>query len=342
MHTKKRKYISKGAAKTTRKQHLSNELKADTSKVINMYLNLSKFRNFYKNLTSRERIVIDNYKRWGYQNINRFLYSGYKPDTLIFPDYMGFFQDDQRKTIPSFLKKYMNYNDKKFINEPEFITVFMNKLIINRIYEIDNLFTKPEVPKLVSSHILYRGTSGCIITNENSKIGDDLIFKNYTSASLCKYVALNFTDLKTKPNNNCSLFILHNLENLPYIYLPWFDVYKNKDIMDSPISSAEDDECEYLLPRNLKFKIIDITIGMPIDNTKSYAHKTFKQINHTIEKYQSKYINNKLTPADYNQLSTELFKNIKIFHLKFVEKLEIGTFPKYVFNNDIKIINNSK
>ena len=43
----------------------------------------------------------------------------------------------------------MNYKTKKFIPKliPEFITTFMNKLVINRIAEIDQLFTKQDVPK---------------------------------------------------------------------------------------------------------------------------------------------------------------------------------------------------
>ena len=325
-------------------EYFISDIKYDTDKVVKMYLNITKFKKFYKNLTIEERNVIDNYKRWGYENLNRFLYSGYKLDKLIFPDYMGFFQEDQKPTIPKYILKYMNYKTKDFINKPEFITTFMNKLIINRISEIDKLFTKPHIPKLYGTEFLYRGTNGNIITDENTKIGDELVFKNYTSSTISRSVALNFTNIKTTNiNNACCLFILTGLKNIPYIYLPWFEVYKNKNIADSHIINADDDEAEYLLPRNLKFKITNITTGLPLDNTKAYANKTFKQIGKTIKLMNTtRLAQNSLTNEDYLMLIPELFKDIKVYHLLFVEQLENESFPQYVYKGDIEIINNSK
>ena len=309
-----------------------------------MYLNIKKFKQFYKNLNASERNIIDFYKRWGYQNMNRFLYSGYKLEILWFPDYMGFFQEDQRKYIPKYLQKYMNYKTKKFINEPEFITLFMNNEIINRVYEMDKLYTKPDTPKLNGTEILYRATEGEVLTNKNTKIGDELIFKNYTSASSNKKVALSFSNLKTSDDNHsCCLFILYNMKNIPYIYLPWDVVYKHKNINNSDIKYADDDEFEYLLPRNLKFEIINITIGLPVNNTKSYANKKFKQINKTMKQIQMSHLEkNSLSNKDYKMVIPELFKDIKVYHLKFIEQLEIAKFPEYVYNKDIEIVNNSK
>jgi hypothetical protein len=337
--------IKKTTKKQTKKiQYSVNDIKNDTNKVVKMYLNIKKFKNFYKNLTTRERNVIDNYKRWGYENLNRFLYSGYKLDKLIFPDYMGFFQEDQRHTIPKYIQKYMNYKTKKFINEPEFITTFMNKLVINRIAEIDQLFTKQDVPKFDGTELLYRGTNGAIITNENTKIGDELIFKNYTSTSTRKEVSLNFTNLKTSSDNHsCCLFILYNLKNIPYIYLPWYEVYQNKNINNSHIINANDDEFEYVLPRNLKFQIFNITTGLPVNNTKSYANKTFKEINKTMKKIQMSVLEkDSLDNKNYKKIIPDLFKDIKVYHLKFIEQLEIKKFHEYVYNKDIEIVNNSK
>jgi hypothetical protein len=333
--------------KTIKKQIQSvSDIKNDTNKVVKMYLNINKFKKFYKNLNASERKIIHFYKTWGYENMNRFLYSGYKLDKLIFPDYMGFFQEDQKKNIPKYIQKFMNYKTKQFIPKyiPEFITTFMNKLVINRISEIDQLFYNPNVPKLNGSELLYRGTNGDIITNENTKIGDELIFKNYTSTSSNKFVSLNFTNTKTNnSNHSCCLFILYNLKNIPYIYLPWYDVYKNKNINNSDIKFADDDEFEYLLPRNLKFEISNITTGLPVNNTKSYANKTFKQIKKTMKKINIKHLEqNSLDNKDYEKIIPELFKDIKVYHLKFIEQLEIQPFPKYVYKNDIEIVNNSK
>ena len=326
-----------------------NDIKNDTNKVVKMYLNIKKFKHFYKNLNARERKVIHFYKTWGYENMNRFLYSGYKLEKLIFPDYMGFFQEDQKKNIPKYIQKFMNYKTKEFIPKliPKFITLFMNKLVIDRIYEIDKLYTKKEVPKFDGTELLYRGTNGAIITiitDKNTKIGDELIFKNYTSASSNKKIALSFSNIKTSDDNHsCCLFILYNMKNLPYIYLPWYDVYKHKNINSSDIKHADDDEFEYLLPRNLKFEIINITIGLPVNNTKSYVNKKFKQINKTMKQIQMSHLEkNSLSKKDYKIVIPELFKDIKVYHLKFIEQLEIETFPEYVYNKDIEIVNNSK
>lgn len=329
---------------TKKAQYSVNDIKTDTNKVIKMYLNIKKFKNFYKNLTASERKIIDFYKRWGYQNMNRFLYSGYKLETLFFPDYMGFFQEDQRKYIPKYLQKYMNYKTKKFINEPEFITLFMNNEIINRVYEMDKLYTKLDTPKFEGTEILYRATDGEVLTNKNTKIGDELIFKNYMSTSTRKAVSLNFTNLKTSNDkHSCCLFILYNLKNVPYFYLPWPEVYKHKNINNSPIIYADDDEFEYVLPRNLKFKIFNITTQLPVDNTKSHANKKFKEINKTMKQIEMTHLEkNSLTDKDYKMIIPDLFKDVKVYHLKFIEQLEIEPFPKYVYKEDIKIINNSK
>ena len=51
---------------------------------------------------------------------------------------------------------------------------------------------------------------------------------------------------------------------------------------------------------------------------------------------------NRLSNKDYKMVIPELFKDIKVYHLKFIEQLEIEKFPEYVYNKDIKIVNNSK
>jgi hypothetical protein len=335
----------KGITKKNIKYSINN-IKNDTNKVVKMYLNIKKFKHFYKNLTASERKVIHFYKTWGYENMNRFLYSGYKLEKLIFPDHMGFFQEDQKKNIPKYIQKFMNYKTKEFIPKyiPKFITLFMNNEIINRIYEMDKLYKNPNIHKFDGTEILYRGTNGGSLTNDNTKIGDELTFKNYSSVSTNKRLALNFTSLKTSDNNHsCCLFILYNLKDIPYFYLPWPEVYKHKNIDNNNIKDADDDEFEYVLPRNLKFKIFNITTGLPVNNTKSYANKTFKQINKTMKQIPISHLEkNSLSNKDYKMVIPELFKDIKVYHLKFIEQLEIEKFPEYVYNKDIEIINNSK
>ena len=51
---------------------------------------------------------------------------------------------------------------------------------------------------------------------------------------------------------------------------------------------------------------------------------------------------NSLSNKEYKMVILKLFKDIKVYHLKFIEQLEIGKFPEYVYNKDIEIVNNSK
>ena len=51
---------------------------------------------------------------------------------------------------------------------------------------------------------------------------------------------------------------------------------------------------------------------------------------------------NSLSNKDYKMVIPELFKDIKVYHLKFIEQLEIEKFPEYVYNKDIEIVNNCK
>ena len=49
-----------------------------------------------------------------------------------------------------------------------------------------------------------------------------------------------------------------------------------------------------------------------------------------------------LSNKDYKMFIPDLFTDIKVYHLKFIEQLEIKKFPEYVYNKDSKIVNNSK
>ena len=51
----------KGNTKKNIKYSINN-IKNDTNKVVKMYLNIKKFKHFYKNLNARERKVIHFYK----------------------------------------------------------------------------------------------------------------------------------------------------------------------------------------------------------------------------------------------------------------------------------------
>ena len=185
------------------------------------------------------------------------------------------------------------------------------------ILVLDSLFFKPEVSRINGSEILYHGTTHLfedmsIIKTEDAIIGNDIVFKSYISTSTSKLYALKFTNIsynpKTKPIN-CCLYILNNLINVPYIYIPWGRIIKRNNIDTSLIIEAYTDENEYLLPRNLKFKITNITNGLP---TNYMQKKSFKQLSKTMKHMNNTHISaNKLDIDDYNLIIPEICDSLQ-------------------------------
>jgi len=219
----------------------------------------------------------------------------------------------------------------------------MNDVIINSINTIDKLFNNEYINTLKGDEILYRGDNGDIINNNNIHIGEDVVFKNFISSSIDKKIPLNFIktiSLKNNNNNNiCCLYMLYKLQSIPYIYIPRESI--GRQIINTKLQiSNYFEEFEYLLPRNLKFKLINITyenkvILQPKKNLK------FKQLNTLTKKINIKHLeNNNLDNHDYNIISHKIYRtnNIKIYHLEFIEQLPITKIEPYVYNNDIEIV----
>ena len=128
---------------------------------------------------------------------------------------------------------------------------------------------------------------------------------------------------------------MNNLINVPYIYIPWGRIIKRNNIDTSLIIEAYTDENEYLLPRNLKFKITNITNGLP---TNYMQKKSFKQLSKTMKHINNTHISaNKLDIDDYNLIIPEIYKDIKVFHLDFVGILPTEPIKPYDYSNIDKI-----
>ncbi len=328
---------------------MKNTVKIDINKYIKVYKLIQKFKLFYKSLSYNELLVIKNYDYNGYKYINRFLYNNNKITELFFDNYI--FYKKNKYLLTKYFTKHINYKTKTFKNNAKFISFYMNDIIINSINTFDKLFiySLEYINNLTGDEKLYivdifnTGNTGNTsdIINNNIHIGDDVIFKNFISSSIDKKISFSFMntrDFKKNNNNICCMYMLYNLQSVPYIYIPVGSI-SNKIINTKLQMSNYFEEFEYLLPRNLKFKLIKITyendvILEPRDNIK------YKQLNTLTKKINIKHLeNNKLDNRDYNIISNKIYKTqtIKIYHLEFIEQLPITKIEPYVYNNDIEI-----
>ena len=293
-------------------------------KILKTHSNLKKFNNFYKNISSIEKETIIGYKNFDYVSINKYLYNHNNiKDFIIDEKDFGI----QMKSLYSRnTKDLFNYKNISIDKLPNYIELYVNKFIISKIHILDTLFTNKEISKLNGDEILYRGTSGHTITNDKSKIGDIVQFNSFTSTSTNKDITkyfINESKKKTKMNEIiCCLYILYGLKDVPYIFIPWKNVINTQ--LKAHIKYSLNDEFEYLLPRNLKFKIKKIeTI---IDDSVSHSlpitfEKLDKIMKHTKINNLYKKINNKL----------------KVYHLEFVEQLPVLYLEPYIYNPKINL-----
>ena len=356
---KKNKHITmrhtqhtKHSKNTINNQYMKNTVKININKYIKVYKLIQKFKLFYKSLSYNELFVIKNYNDNGYQYIhpyiNSFLYNNNKITKLTFEKYI-FDKDNIYLLKKKYFTKYINYKTQNFKNNSKFVSFYMNDVIINSINTIDTLFNNEYINTLKGDEILYIGDDGDIINNNNIHIGEDVVFKNFISSSIDKEIYVNLISGIPYPyhnnnnNNVCCLYMLYKLQSIPYIYIPMGSI--GRKIINNKLEiSNYFEKFEYLLPRNLKFKLINITYENKVILQPKKKLK-FKQLNTLTKKINIKHLeNNNLDNHDYNIISHKIYRthNIKIYHLEFIEQLPITKIEPYVYNNDIEIVLLSK
>jgi hypothetical protein len=296
-----------------------------TKKVLKTFSNIKNFKKFYKNISKIEKDTLQFYKLNGYIDINKYLYNNNKLNELFINEWK--FSNTIEKLYSNNTKNLFNFKNINFEKLPKYIELYVNDKIIKNINILDKLFINKDIPKLNGKEVLFRGISENTYTTPKSKIGDTLIFNSFTSSSTNIDVSKDFMGNKINKNKViCCLYVLNGLKDIPYIYIPWFQIQKKQ--MKAKISSSIADEFEYLLPRNLKFKIKKIeTI---LDDTISYiTSTTFEQLNKIIKKTKNKNNNNNIFKKINNK--------IKIYHLDFVEHLPVETVEPYVYKSSLKL-----
>jgi hypothetical protein len=308
----------------TKKRKIDRFRKYDsTKKVLKTHSNIIKFLKFYKNISKIEKDTIQIYKGIAYIGINKYLYNNHKLKELSINEWD--FNNTIKNLYSNDTKNLFNFKNINIEKLPEYIELYINNTIIKHITILDKLFINKDIPKLNGKEVLFRGTSGDTYTTSKSKIGDTLIFNSFTSSSTNIDVSKNFINHEiNKKNVVCCLYVLNGLKDIPYIYIPW-SVHKNQ--MKSKISSSIYDEFEYLLPRNLKFKIKKIETILD-DNISYTTQITFAKLNKILKKTKANSDNNILKKIN---------NKIKIYHLDFVEHLPVEPLEPYKYDSSLQL-----
>lgn len=339
----KRNISRKSVSRSRISRRSISDKKEKTRKIISMLSNLKKFTLFYKNLKSDEQEALQNYKYSGYIKINKYLYDGIKINDLYISNFN--FLGEIKKY---FSKETVNFIDIKSINPGNIkpiVELYVNKTIIEQINTIDKIFNSPNIQKLQGNEILYRGTHGHSITTKNSRVGNEVIFKNYISTSLEQSISENFIfqrNYNYKEDKVCCMYIFHNMKDVPFIYLPW--QIKNSDkLIKKTISQTFSDEFEFLLPRGLKFKIIKKEL---ID------FKTTWEMNQSVKKISfdkfAKFIAgvgisidkmnlSKMNDEDFRKLYDKISNKILTYHLEYISQEPVELLQPFVYNSKINL-----
>lgn len=307
--------------------------RSTTKKIIQMLGNLKKFKGFYKKLSKLQKDDLTYYKSMGYIAVNKYLYNNNTIKEITI-----------NKLFINAIKKFYSANTKSLIdlstitttNIKPIVELWVNKMIVGKINSIDEIFKLAECPKLEGREILYRGTQNHTGTNEKSKVGDMITFKNFLSTSTQLEQSENFAGEwnKKQLQHMCCLYVLHNLKDVPYIYIPWI-IAEAHTFEKWDISKIKGDEFEYLLPRGLKFKITKI------DNTIFHSNITWKQ---TTKKLNFSQLNN-IIKASGADLSNDAIKsiydktNLKIrtYHLEYVGQEPVTKLASFVYNPSLNL-----
>jgi hypothetical protein len=295
----------------------------NTKKVLKTLSNIKKFKNFYKNISKIDKETLQLYKGTVHKILNSYLYNHNNLKELKIDEFS--FGNTIKNLYSNNTKQLFNYKNINLEKLPNYIELYINKFIVNKINILDKLFTNKEIPKFNGNELLFRGTKGETNTSIKSKVGDEIIYNSFTSTSTDKEVSRDFISSKSNSNHVlCCLYILYGLKDVPYIYLPW-SIIKNKE-MKGHISESVYDEFEYLLPRNLKFKIKKI--DKIVDDTllsSSSSSITFEKLNKLMKKTKN------------SDLYKKFYGKIKVYHLDFIEQLPVEPLPAYIYNPKIHL-----
>ena len=196
---------------------------------------------------------------------------------------------------------------------------------IKILNDLDSIYNKADCPRLSGNEILFRGMT-LPKTFTKYKAGDTFIFKNFISTTADRNIAEVFS-------SGGVLFVLQDLTNIPFLYMPNSKINKNTGIDYSKKMSKNIpfmDLSEYTLPRNLEFKINKIEDGFVSPdqviqfsrnrNKNKKNMSSFTKLNKLLKK---KGIFNSTNEASGDTeddiIEKEIFPKIKIYYCSFTK-----------------------
>jgi hypothetical protein len=318
---------------------LSKVLRKDkTRKVLSILGYLKQFNKFYKSLSTIEKSTLSSYKGIGYNSINKYLYNNNKLNELHVSQELFVFK----------LKEHFSKNTKDLLdissinpsNIKLLVELYVNKNIVEPINNIDKIFQNPLIPKLTGKELLYRGTREHSITTKNSKIGDEIVIKNFVSSSTQQSISEMFITHKAK--DSCCMYVLTNIKDIPFIYLPW-NIKASSKLSKYDISQTFNEEFEMLLPRGLKFKITDKKMNdyKIIDSWGSRLHTkkmSFAQLDKIANKLNID-INelSKMSESEIQNIYDKMSIKIQTYYLTYIGRDETKPIEPYIYDPKLNL-----
>lgn len=329
MVRKSKKKITSDNYKITKSQIV--KIKRDRIRLLTKKLNfVKKYHKFFKKLSSKEKKALENYKMFGYSDINNYLLNDTKIKKIDIPmNTYGY--DNKIRNCEQISEITLNKLDRYIENNINFF--------INNIRIMDDIFNNKNCPKLTGTELLYRGIQDKY-DSEKYKEGNEIIMKNFQSTSLSQNISQKFMKLwSNKDKIPCCLFEIIKCKDVPFIYLPWDISTKNNknELLEGSLFEFGD-EFEVLLPRNLKFKILKVRKNFIQDTIMSKDITDIK--NKQILKLLKKEGSNNITNDNLIEHIDKIFKNIYVITIKLIEQLPLTPINDFVLTNKIPIYYN--
>lgn len=224
-------------------------------------------QDFFNKLSPNYKEALRVYKHSGYQAINEFLRSENHTNKPF-----GVFNLEKNDwvmphtALSDFNKSKQKLSAQTTLKElGDLVQKYHVDAYISVINDLDKVFSMPSVPRLISpTHessnrnqgiTLYRGAN-MPRPFIYKRVGDMITFNDYLSTSLSPEIPLFFMNLSDSVFGAIEpiLFIIHNYERRPYVYLDWQAVKEGE--MSRLKYAPGFDEYEVVLPRGCTFKIL--------------------------------------------------------------------------------------
>jgi hypothetical protein len=237
---------------------------------------VDRFLPFYSKLSEPEYKVLVQFKyagqstqtsvnNWGYNSvINKFL----SEDTinlniseLLGNKDMYMMLHNVQKMIDPKYEEMGQFLMLKPNAERDYIRDIVNSELVGNINILSALYSKPNIPRLVEGDVVYKGLRRCFI--EDKVVGDIVLFKNFMYVSIdnitSKMYSQSYKGGKRQLGCMCKIVglagvpFIHIFNKLPREYAKLVDSIEN-DVRILDVNS----KFELVLPRNMKFRIVDI------------------------------------------------------------------------------------